>query len=505
MILQIINGVLAAISLAACAGDYLGTFEKASEDVKGYYTLCDFDNRIVEFSAANADFRISTNPKPDATNPSCVVGRAVLKGGTWDCVGCTPTFPLDFTAGVTAIRLKVLAPREGASVTLKLLPAQSGLTDPVLVSAAVKTAGKWEELTFDLSACKDKSNLLKKMYIMFDGGSKIPGTWYFDDLMVPDDDISSLSLFKRVEPHLRPDANKAWMCNSIANPEVLTPDKTLDGRWWLLVRGGDSRHSHNGYFTQEASSFNPLGPWDDNEYNPVIPAGFHGEMDSGQAIDPCGICENGCFYYYYKGISKAYGNTVLIATTKDGKKFRRVAKPWKESCGVATVFKWQDKYYLYVSRRIYVYDDILSGENAKEIEIIQKGGAPSNCDWYSINGGKISRIDGRWFLFYQAGVTNPDFPQRFHVAWSDDLMHWTKVDNPQPLFTRGPRGAWDQGAIWAPSVFEYGDTLYMYYEGWGHEGEVPDRDHQYFLPGHSEIGIATCSKADFLKWCGFNE
>jgi len=503
MIPQIVYGLLSALSFAACSGDYLGTFESVIPEVKGYYTLCDFDNRNPEFGAANAAFSVVPNPQADEKNRSSIVGKVELKGGTWDCIACTPTFPLDFTAGIAAIRMKVLAPRPDASVTLKLMPAASGIADPVMVSAKVKSSGKWEELVFDLSALKEKSNLLKKIYIMFDGGQKIEATWYFDDLLIPDDDISSLSLFKRVEPHLLPDIDKAWKCNSIANPEVLSPDKTLDGKWWLLVRGGDGRHSHNGYYTQEASSFNPLGPWDDNDSNPVIPAGFHGDRDAGQAIDPCGMVEKGVFYYYYKGISKKGVSSVLIAKTKDGKNFTKVAKPWKDSCGVATVFKWQDKNYLYVARRIYVYDNILSGDNAQEYEIIRKGGAPSNCDWYSINGGKICRIDGRWFLFYQAGVKNSDFPERFHVAWSDDLLHWTKVSNPQPLFTRGPRGAWDQGAIWAPSVFEFEDTLYMYYEGWGHAGGIENRDKQYFSPGHSEIGIATCSKADFLKWCGF--
>jgi hypothetical protein len=145
-----------------------------------------------------------------------------------------------------------------------------------------------------------------------------------------------------------------------------------------------------------------------------------------------------------------------------------------------------------------------SGDAAEEYEIIQKGGAPDNCDGYSINGGKIFRLQGvdKWFLAYQAGVTQGDFPQRFHLAISDDLIHWTKLQNPQPLFTRGPRGSWDQGAIWAPSCFEYKDRIYMYYEGWGHVGAVENRDKLYFLPGHSEIGIASCSKKEFLEWCG---
>ena len=84
---------------------------------------------------------------------------------------------------------------------------------------------------------------------------------------------------------------------------------------------------------------------------------------------------------------------------------------------------------------------------------------------------------------------------------SDDLIHWTKVENDQPLFTRGKAGQWDQGAVWFCEIFEYGDNLYLYYEGWGRKGYVPNRDEAYFS-GQSRVGAASCSKADFLKWCG---
>ena len=44
----------------------------------------------------------------------------------------------------------------------------------------------------------------------------------------------------------------------------------------------------------------------------------------------------------------------------------------------------------------------------------------------------------------------------------------------------------------------------MYYEGWGCEGAVPDRDYPYFGGGHSTTGCASVSKGEFLKWCGLN-
>lgn len=503
-ILQMVYGFSAAAAVAACDPSGIKPYTEPEHAVPGLVTLCDFDRRSCDIGVANASFSVDINPVRDEVNPSALVGCITLNGGTWDCIACNTTCPLDYALGTAEIRLKVLPPRDGASLTIKLAPLNSATCESTMITLPTGPAGKWQELVFDLSEYKQYSNFYRKVYIMPDGGEKIPGTWYFDDVVVPDEDISALSLFKRADTHLLPDASKAWMCNSIANPQILYPSQTIDGKWWLLVRGGDGVRGHLGYYTQDPARFNPLGPWDYFEGNPVIPAGWQGIWDSKSVIDPCGFTDNGTFYYYYKGTDAQSKVHVMVGTSTDGKNFTKHDTPWKQECGVADVLKWNGRYYLYVARRIYVYDDPLSGDGAEEHEIIQKGGAPDNCDWYSINGGKIFRLQGvdKWFLAYQAGVTQGDFPQRFHLAISDDLINWTKVQNPQPLFTRGPRGSWDQGAIWAPSCFEYKDRIYMYYEGWGHVGAVENRDKLYFLPGHSEIGIANCSKKDFLEWCG---
>lgn len=503
-VLQMAYGFSEEQAMKATDGVTRPQWEALEGDVPGsFHTLCDFDNRSRSFRTANTSFKVVPNPKKDDVNPSALCGCITLNGGTWDCAVCDATCPLDFEGG-GHIRLKLLAPEGGESVTLKLAPAASSTCAAEMLTVPVKAGGCWEELDFDLSACSDRCNKLVKIYIMCDGGARKSGVWYFDDLRIPDDDISGQALFKRVG-RIDRDRSVPWMSNSIANPEVLSPAESLDGRWWLLARGGDGSRSHNGYFTQEASTFDPLGPWTPFEGNPTMPAGWWGTEDAQQAIDPCGITIDGRFYYYYKGISTDGRNTVLIASTDDGKTFTKAPEVWKSDCGVADVVRWNGKNWLYVARRIYEYDDPLDGSSAIEHpDIIEKGGGPCNCDWYSINGGKLFRLEsvGKWFLIYQAGTCNTDFPARFHAAYSDDLLHWTKVGNLQPLFTRGPRGAWDQGAIWAPSLFLHEGMLYMYYEGWGCEGRVEDRDSQYFSGGRSQIGIAACPVEDFIRWCG---
>lgn len=508
-VLQMVYGFSSAAALAACNG-YDPAYTLPQEPEKGLYTLCDFDNRAVEFTAEDAVFSVVGNPLKDGGNSSAVVGKlAVNTPGA--LLECSNTTPIDFTGGKREIRMRVISPKAGVPVSLvlavqpskraeKRLQEQLANVTDVRVKTTTKQAGVWEDLVFDLTGVE--SNFYQDMSFSFADN----GDWYFDNLVIPDDDISALCLFQKAAPPMLADPEKPWMCNSIANPDVQTPEESIDGNWWLWVRGGDGTRAHLGYYTQPADSFNPLGPWNYYEGNPIVPAGWFGEYDSHHAIDPAPVMtDDGRLFLYYKGIDKERKNRVLIAATDDGKNYSKIPVPWKEDCGVADVVKWNGKYYLYVAMRMYEYTNPESGDEAVVTDIFKKGGAPDNCDWYSLNGGKIFRVNGcdKWFIAYQAGVNNPDFPVRFHVAYSDDLLHWTKVQNSQPFFARGARGEWDQGAIWAPAIFEYGDTLYMYYEGWGREGYVPNRDRQYFLPAHSQVGIASCKTADFLSWCGF--
>ena len=131
--------------------------------------------------------------------------------------------------------------------------------------------------------------------------------------------------------------------------------------------------------------------------------------------------------------------------------------------------------------------------------VLTGSGEARRYDRLAVDCPTVFFHNGRYYMMH-VGFDGTGY--QTGLAVSDDLVNWTKVDNPQPLFTRGARGTWDQGAIWAPSTFEYNGTLYMYYEGWGRTGTVPDRDKSYFTPAHSSIGLATCKTDDFLKWCG---
>ena len=510
---KLLFALLASAAILACKpeekkyGTYTPPEPPVSEDGLATYMLCDFDTRTTTVEPVNCTYNMVDNPVKSGINTSAKVGKAVLKGGTWDCVLVEPTRPLVFLKDPAVFKVKVISPAVGRKVYMQVKSTYQDAPEKQMVFATTTQAGKWEELVFDFRSLNLVSNWYNKLYILFDGNEKVPNAvWYFDDVWIPDDDISAQSLFKREgTTGMLMDGNKkySWMSNSIANPGILTPDESMDGEWWLYTRGGDGTYGSLGVFTQSKQYFNPKGGWVYYDGNPIVPHGFHSTADGRSAIDPCPIVgDDGKLYLFYKGMSGNNVNTVLIATSTDGYHFTKVEKPWKENCGVADVVKWNGSYYLFVSRRCYRFTNILSGDDAVEFETVQRGDGPDGCDHYSINGQKLLHLDNKWFMIYQASPCHDDFPDRFHVAYSDDLEHWTKVQNHQPLFTRGARGQWDQGAIWAPDTFEYNGNLIMYYEGWGQVGQVKNRDKKYFTPAHSAIGVATCSKEDFLKWCG---
>ena len=107
-------------------------------------------------------------------------------------------------------------------------------------------------------------------------------------------------------------------------------------------------------------------------------------------------------------------------------------------------------------------------------------------------------------MIYQAGDLHFDFQPRMNAAYSDDLIHWKKVDNSFPLFLRGEAGNWDQGAIWWGEILPWENKLYMFYEGWGSLGFTPSRDSDYYYPGRSQLGRSSCTTNKFLKWAGIS-
>lgn len=440
------------------------------------------------------------------------------KAGAGDCLAVFLDRPMDFTRNAPIITLRVYGPKANAITRIKLASTFKGApTVSQAVEVRTTKTNEWEELKFDFSSIAPQSNWYDKFYLYFNYTKEAKTKdeeWLFDDLALPDADLAPICLFKRVDgqPPV-PDAAIKWMSHSTASPQILTPEESIDGNWWLYVRGSAGQNSSAGVFTQSANSFNPLGPWRNHFMGDLgaINPGLCNTADDYAIMAPRGVKGDDGYYVFYKGYSNAGGSskpTIIVASSTDGFSYPQgCAVVWKENAAISDVVFNDGKYYIFNSRTLLISTSAHTGANAQEYDnILNLGDGPANFDRYSINGQMIFKLKvsgkDKWFMIYQGSPCNSDFPDRLHAAYSDDLITWTKVKNDKPLFSRGNAGAVDQGAIWSPAVFEYNGMLYMYYEGWGREGYVADRNKSYFTPAHSQIGIAMCKKDDFINWCG---
>ena len=486
-----------------------------------YVALATWDQAIkpLEFNPGNStmDLDVVDNPAPDAVNPSSRCMRYVGGGGHSEFIWSNPWGRnFDFTANPPIFKMKVLAPKAGLRVYMTLEPIDlSGPIRPVTVRNVVSsTSGRWEDMVFDFSEFAPESNVYSKIVLNFNAGrSGLNQIWYFDELYGPSDDLTPISLFRPYpgNPVFAPHGRNHWYDSHIANAGILSPEESPTGEWMFYCRGSGyipDYHDQIGLFTQSADDFHPYGPWHEYENNPVIQY-TEGGWDSFLLLDTAPVVgPDGTVYIYYKGRNHQLSSNIGVAWSTDGGyTFQKPGKPWlSKHSGTGSAVYHDGKYWLFCGSRVYVSDDPLNGDNSEIYTTITPGGAPSHFDDRVLWGTFVWRLKGvdKWFMTYQGSARKADFPDRFHVAISDDLIHWTKVQNPQPLYGRGPEGSWDQGGIWCPEVFEYKDSLYMYYEGWGVQNGVYDRNADYF-PGHSSMGAAACSKADFLKWCGIED
>ena len=479
-------------------------------------TLANFETSFLIFNekGGNLEYSVVTNPRKKGVNTSRRCGLVESGGGAWEFIWSEPYAKnFDFTANPPVFKMKVLAPKAGAKVYMKLESSDyASVAKPMEIQNVVTTKeGRWEDLVFDFTDMKPASNRYNKLVLLFDAGTASSDEqWYFDEIRVPNDDLTDICLFQRWEgnPVLKPvDGKNDWMNSHIANAAIISPEHSIDGNWWMYARGGNDRNSSNeqiGVFTQSSETFSPFGPWIPYEGNPVIANGPAGSYDSWRALDSTPVVgKDGVTYLYYKARGADGKSHTACAYSSDGFNFTKLPELWMMNEGPTDAVYHEGKYYIYLGDKVYVTEDPLTAEGAEVYPTFSPGGAPSNFDDKIFFGNMLFRLKGvdKWFMAYQGSASQWDFPDRFHVALSDDLIHWTKVQNDQPFFSRGKAGEWDQCGIWFPEVIEHEGNLYMFYEGWGKEGYISDRNKPY-AEGNSCVGIAIASKAAFLGWCG---
>jgi len=494
---------------------------------------CDFEASLIKFQTNDRlQYNIVDNPHKDGINTSSKCGKVVAAGDQWELIWSDPitsdyNTKFNFSKHGGLFTMKIYSLEVGMPVFFKL-ESTAWADAKEITDVKTTVANQWETLSFDFTSWNLPDETYDKVVIVFNAGVTTAGgeIFYFDDIIGPNNKSEMLLTRYESNPVLRYQGAPDWMREHIANAAILPPSESPDGQnWWLYARGSGYNeagvyHDQIGLFKQSAASFNPQGGWIANENNPIIHHGAPGAFDEMHLLDCAPVVGgDGNVYFYYqavRGISSEdrKGSLACRKSTDGGYTFDNGVL-LRDGVGCSDAIYHNGKYYIfygygyndgYMKIDCAVTSDPMSLTGAEIHTVLLPGNGPVNFDRLTVNGARIFRLEGvnKWFMVYQGSTRHFDFPERFHVAYSDNLLDWTKVNNDKPFFKRGDAGTWDQGAIWFGEVFEYNNTLYMYYEGWGCDGAVPDRDYPYFGGGHSSTGCASVSKEEFLKWCGLN-
>lgn len=330
------------------------------------------------------------------------------------------------------------------------------------------------------------------------------------------------TLFRRAGagPILAPDPEFAWRSAMTANAGLIRGEDAM----LLFLRGtrfveGRERSSI-GLLRQETATFDPRGPWREAPGNPRIAPGPAGAYDDLFALDASPVRVRAgdaeAIYCYYSAVQHPWNYSLAGAVSRDGGgSFVKFAgNPLKRHVGVSDVVHHDGRFHLFyvdaqwdeAARRNRDLPRIRSVRSTDPERFDFAGSTVAvspgrGWDRFSIGGGRVFALDGRWWMIYQGSDTHWDYPWRFGLAVSDDLQVWSKLRHPRrPLFLRGPDGAWDQGAIWHGEVLVWEGALWLYYEGWGAPGFARERNLPYYRGGRSQLGLARCTVDGFRRW-----
>jgi predicted GH43/DUF377 family glycosyl hydrolase len=140
---------------------------------------------------------------------------------------------------------------------------------------------------------------------------------------------------------------------------------------------------------------------------------------------------------YKSWLTEHAGRYYLFYNAKD-----RPDWPWREQTGVA----WSD--------------DLKRWTRCAGNPVLRNGPAGAIDELFA-SDPVVLRLDGRWIMFYFGNAA--DGHARDGAAVSDDLIHWTKLNDSKPLLDVGPAGSIDSTHAHKPGVIASGGVLYHFY------------------------------------------
>ena len=226
---------------------------------------------------------------------------------------------------------------------------------------------------------------------------------------------------------------------------------------------------------------------------PVVENGRPGDFDSRHVADPASIVVGDSIYLYYSGLGDG-ADAIGLAISEDGKTFRKSSANPILTGRAPEIVQRGETFFLYFvlpndggGYTIFVArsEDGVDFSKHKPTPVLTP--TPRAWDGYSVTTPRIFERDGRYAMIYAGSDLDMDTPKGFGIAYSDDLIHWSK-DKSNPIFRSGPDGAWDDLAIWFGTVYAWQENLYLLYEG----AAKPPRDASPL----SQIGLAAVNPVD---------
>jgi GH43 family beta-xylosidase len=307
----------------------------------------------------------------------------------------------------------------------------------------------------------------------------------------------------------------------VANPDFLE----FAGKHFLYFRGQDeSGHDQIGLWQQSSEQSDGIH-WDKSLVTPVIKVGTDKSgHDAGHLLDPASVVFQKKVFLYYtaKSLQECDNHSIALAVSSDGVNFIKahsnpiipgaIAPEVVVHNGLIRIFfqrhnKALDSWELY-SR---TSEDGLNFPTATEEVVFMPSYEVGAIDSKSIATVRIFAHKEYFYMTYAACQKFLDYPERFGLARSVDLLSWERIPS-ESIFERGEPGSWDEGAIWYPTIHKINEKFFLWYEGAGTgiplltEANVADSEQArnenyggYLQTSFSQIGLAELSEADF-KW-----
>lgn len=289
-----------------------------------------------------------------------------------------------------------------------------------------------------------------------------------------------------------------WKETYTANLDLLEWGDKL----FIYFRGNQGGHNRIGVAFAERAGFNGKN-WQEYENNPILDVGKPGEFDEGGLLDPSTVLVNGKVFLYYRGHREEKGkcvNGVGLATSDDGIHFEKYAgSPVAGGVGCTEVVYQDGLFYLFLEEgappKAHVIYLLTSsdGYHYQGRDLVLDVGPERTWDSFDIVTPRIFKEGDFYYMVYGGDDRHSDYPKFFGLARSQDLRTWSKYSG-NPIFSRGEKGSWDDGAMWFGTIYSDGEKYFMWYEGWG---GAPEQDTPYAPGGKSQLGLATLPAGTF--------